>query len=303
MYPTMPTPPAPPVSYPPAQPQYAPPAPGYAPMPTTQYAPPPAPAAPAYAPPAAPAPAVNAPAGFSAPVNTAVARPRIMDMAGRLVLIRPTKIERNVPNTIEPGKFQDRITADVIVLDGGPLDFGGKPEKGIAHTIRVDAPYVVQSMWITQQVIVLQLEREINGAVLGRIGRGQATGNRQPAWRLLDPSDADRAVATAYIHAERSGQLAPQQQVAAAPAAAPVAAQPAPAPFVPQQYAPAPMAAPVPLPPPPMAPAAPVEPANPGYDPAWWASLPIEHKQHYAQQAAAAAQQAGPQAGQPASWS
>lgn len=296
MYPTQPMPPAPPMMYPPQ-----PPAPGYAPMPAQQYAPPaqpayaPQPAAPAYAPPAQ---SHGAPEGFTAPVNTAVARPRIMDMAGRLVLIRPTKIERGVPNTIEPGKFQDRVTADVIVLDGGPLDFGGKPEKGVPHTTRVNAPYTVISMWITQQVIVLQLEREIGGAVLGRIGRGAATGNRQPAWRLLDPSDADRAAATAYIHAERAGQIAPQQ-LAAAPMAPPAPA--AAAPMAP----PAPMAAPVPMPPP-APPAPPAAPAvtNPGYDPAWWAAQTPEHQAYYAQQHAAAQAAAGaPQAGQPAQWS
>lgn len=166
-----------------------------------------------------------------------VIRPRIMDIGpGRLLLIKPTKIERDQKNDLsdDPNAKQDRLTADVVVLDGPPFPYGGKPEQGTPHTHTAQPPQEWPGLWLTQDLIVRQCERSIGGMVLGRLVQGQASkpGRRAP-WRLDDPTEADKVIARNYLAG------------AAVAAATPPAPVPPPAPQAPpvtqQQAAPAPV--------------------------------------------------------------
>jgi hypothetical protein len=307
------------------QPQQYPPQ-GYAPQPQQQYAPPQygqpypqqgypqpqyaPPAAPQYAPPAPPQAPPAAPQQYAAPVApdrpaATVLRPRLQDFGrdGRLVMISPTKIERGLPNRLgKPGDVQDRMTADVVILDGAPFPFGGAPEKGQPHTTSASAPYEVPAMFISSAPLISQCERRIGESVLGRLRIVQLE-NGNSAYRIDDPTQADFDACNAFIAAKVAGRVAPPQQ---APQAAPQQAAYAPPP---QQAAY--MTQPATLPPyagaqPPAAPPYGGIPAqqpmpqqqpaygpppaqqldidtvpntNPPTDPNWWAAQPPEYRQ------------------------
>lgn len=293
-------------------PQAAPPQ--YAPQP--QYAPAPQPAYPpqGYAPAAQPAPQPQpaapqagwggpAPQGvdqFGAPAPAVgIIRPRLTDMgAGRLLLITPTKIERDVPNTLseKPGATQDRMTCDVVILDGPPFPYGGNPEArgGRPHDRMAQIPYESLSMWISNALIVAQCERAVGGGmVLGRLGFGESkTPGRQNPWKLTDPTEADKEIARAYLLAKQQGRIAapaPQAPPQAAPQpqyAPPQSAPPAQPQYPPQGYAPAAQPAPQPQYAPAPAAGAPLPPP-PGWAPEAWAAVPPEQQAMIAQSMAA----------------
>lgn len=145
------------------------------------------------------------------------------DLIGDLLMLTPIKVEE-VPQKPEyGGGVKRRLTADTVVLDG--------PHKG-------DYP----SMWWGQKVIVEKaddiLRRDTDQIILGRLvrkpkkeftkywataddleaafdkaARGETPPIPQNAyfWTMLDMSDEDVAIATAYVNGE---------QPAAAPAQA-----------------------------------------------------------------------------------
>lgn len=95
--------------------------------------------------------------------------PKIEELDGALVLIKPSKIEYEVP-----GKFgkQDRVTADVVVLDAGP----DSPEAGTEIT----------DMYLSQKGLVPTLERCLRPRarhpyVLGRVAMFPTKDNRDDA--------------------------------------------------------------------------------------------------------------------------
>lgn len=288
--------------YPPQQayPQQVGPPPGYAqayPQQAVQpqYAPPPVPQqAPTYG---GVVPQFHAPA----PPQASIVRPRMQDFAreGRLVLIKPTKLERDVPNTKgKPGDKQDRLTADVVILDGAPFPYGGQPENGNPHTHQASIPHEIPSMFISSAGLISQVERKMNEFVLGRLSM-RSLPNGNTAYRLDDASSADEQVCQAYLVAAAQGRISPPQAVpqSAPPAQAAYAPQSAPpAPMYQQppqqayapaqapaqaQYAPAPQQAYAP-------PAAQLDITNPppGVDPGWWGAQTPEVRQMVAAQSA-----------------
>lgn len=167
--------------------------------------------------------------------------PTVASLRGRLVLIKPLKQE-TVPNNLgAPGATQERITADVTVVDGlGPVPGmkNGQP------TGQQFAGPEFRGMWISSEVVVKQLADALasKGMVLGRIDT--RTPGTQPIkgnpWGLTDPSEADKQTARNFLAGQMIG-------AAAAPAPQPQAApvyQPAPA-MVPQAYAAPQQASPV----------------------------------------------------------
>ena len=172
-----------------------------------------APAAPAPA--TAPAPTIPAPSAteddpFDAPAPQRPRGPRLQEMYGRLLLIIPHRLEEGVPNRLgKAGDTQDRMTADVIVLDGGPISYGGKPEKlpPIPHDKVGTVPYRQEKMFISAVGLISQcreaLAKKVTqgrpGMVLGRLMTGQATGDQNAPYLLVPATDADRAIGRAYL--------------------------------------------------------------------------------------------------------
>lgn len=157
--------------------------------------------------------------------------PRVADMRNRAVLIQPLKIDRNVPG-VQPGTTQDRITANVFVLDGGPLEFGGKPEKFVPHTMVTACPSLHEGVYISQTNMVKALlgslpstQRPQGGICMGRIVQGQASkAEHNPPWNLAEVPAADpaRGIAQQVLQAWITGAFVnpePQPTGTAAPAA------------------------------------------------------------------------------------
>lgn len=237
------------------------------------------------------------PAGFTDPQTAGAIRPRIRELQGRLVIIVPLMLEI-VPNalSVPPGQPQKRITADVIVLDGGPMAYGGRPEaedNPTPHTLTISTPARFTGMYLSQVGIVGALESAVGkGVVLGRVTRaasrsGGAAG--RPPWQLtkLAPDDPARNLAKDFYAAMHAGQWTE-------PVPTPIAGAPAPSMAASGTYATtmphtaAGVAIPqggVPLPPgsPAWQPAAgaipAVPPAPPGYETMWPILTPEQRTQ------------------------
>jgi hypothetical protein len=213
------------------------------------------------------------------------------------VLISPIKVERGLPNNLgKPGDTQDRMTADVVVLDGAPFAFGGAPEKGKPHTQQAQAPYEILSMYLSSGPLISQCERRIGESVLGRLGVKQLA-NGNTAYKLDDPTEQDMAVCRQYLVDKQAGRIAAPQQIpatqpSAGPPPAPQYAPPAPQPQLTPSYAgvgggyaPEGHTAYAPPPPPPPAAVVDIDTCPPTIDPAWWSVQPPEVRMMYAGQA------------------
>ena len=150
---------------------------------------------------------------FAAPAPTGERQPRIPDMANRLVLIRPIKVDEQAKAAKfggKPGDTQLRLTADVAVLDGGTLWYGGQPEdpdEPKPHDLTTEVPYFMRRRYIGQAAIVskgravLESGGKLPPWILGRVYKGPKTGEQRAPWLLADPTEADVAVARAWFAA------------------------------------------------------------------------------------------------------
>lgn len=182
---------------------------------TNPFASGPAPAT-ATAPPApatAPAPPVDQfggadPFANSDPAKPAPKGPRLRDLYGRLLILVPSKVE-TVPNRLgNPGETQDRMTADVVVLDGGTVAYGGKPEEmpPVPHDKTAEVPYKFPAMFISSVALISQCRDALAarqqgkpGMVIGRLTKGEDTGKGNPPWILTPATDADKAIGRAWL--------------------------------------------------------------------------------------------------------
>jgi hypothetical protein len=132
--------------------------------------------------------------------------PKVSDLQGRLLLVMPERVERNVPSRFQGRdggvQYQDKMTCTVIVLDGGPLQWGGT-QPGSARQ-QQQVPYVVKGMWIQQKGLVAQLEDALAlrqqggpGIVLGRLWK-TGTAQNDP-YVLAEPQPQDEQVAQQYV--------------------------------------------------------------------------------------------------------
>lgn len=192
-----------------------------------------APAAPA-APPVAAAPvdpqyaawlasqqAAPTPNGATSPVGTdpfddpAPPRPkgpRLDDMYGRLLIVIPKGMDK-ATSTDDDGKKTeyDRMTADVIILDGpSPMPYGGQPNgrPPTPHDRVAPIPHREVGMYISAKAIISQsrdawAKRQAGqpGMVLGRLNYGEKPANPKMSapWVLDKATDADRVIARAYL--------------------------------------------------------------------------------------------------------
>lgn len=263
--------------------------------PPQQYAAPAAPAQPQYQP--APVQQNYAPpqtqayppaqAQFSAPPPPRTGSPispRMQDLAGRLLLIAPSKVEYQVNSQFKnrdgSAQLQDRVTADVILLDGGPIEMGGSPDKGIPHTHVGGSPseylgkFISGALIITQLVPYLPENRPNAKYALGRLVRNPNP-NLKPgqslAWKLDDPTEADIQTATRFLADKALGHVQLVEPQPLAPMAPGPMAQA-------QQYQQAPQPQYAPQPQPPQYQPAP-QPQQPAMDPAYAAFLANQQAQ------------------------
>jgi hypothetical protein len=119
--------------------------------------------------------------------------PKVAELVGHLVLLRPTRFEERLLNQhfSKPDKpvYNDRVTADVIVLDG-PL--------GEHDDTQWD------DMWITNSRLTSQLRRSVDKQVLGRVELrypDKPVGQGNP-YGLVPPSEDDRKLARKFLAEE-----------------------------------------------------------------------------------------------------
>jgi hypothetical protein len=150
-------------------------------------------------------PAPGAIVGFATPDPVGATRPSVRDFVGRVIVVRPVKIERDVPNRSDPTKKQDRVTADVLVLDGGPLEFGGNVARGKPLTMVVQTPYLVKGMYISNTNMVQAVEAQVGrGVVLGRVSMGVASDpTHNPPFNLNEvPQDDPKYAAAVQVYTQ-----------------------------------------------------------------------------------------------------
>lgn len=166
-------------------------------------------AAPATQAPAAPAYTPGGEDPFAGPAPQQPRGPRLLEMYGRLLLVIPRKLEEGVPNRLQAGTTQDRMTADVVVLDGGEIAYGGKPEQlpPVPHNKVAQVPHKTDRMYISSVGLISQCRdalakrmRGEPGMVLGRlsVGESKEAGQRGP-WLLTPPSEQDKVIARRYL--------------------------------------------------------------------------------------------------------
>lgn len=137
-------------------------------------------------------------------------RPPVKALVRRLLIIVPKLIERGLVSRKlldkeGNAKIQDRLTADVIVLDGGPLFWGGNTPG--AQQFNEQVPYVIKGMWLSQRSLIQQSEGALaarergdaaNALVLGRLWQA---GSEQNSPYVLAPPDpaTDLPAFNAYV--------------------------------------------------------------------------------------------------------
>jgi hypothetical protein len=152
-----------------------------------------APVAPQFTPPMPPAtqaPAVNPGSWVVGAAQDAGGNGVTMaHLHGRTVAIVPLELLRDQAIRNQPGKFQNVIKADILILDGPvPFTFGGSPNgKPVPtpDTMRVDQlPFLAENSRIYGAVIVGQLESKVGrGVSVGKV-QTMTTGSGNTAWTL-----------------------------------------------------------------------------------------------------------------------
>lgn len=174
---------------------------------------------------------------FAAPTPRVSAFPSVASFRGRLVLIRPTKLEHDVPKQPNSpnGPKGDRVTANVSVVDGsGPVELfpNGNPSGKFLDGTEF------RGVWFGQDQLATGLQDLRGGLhpmVLGRIDTlspGTRPGQGNP-WVFTEPTEEDKQVARNFLAAQMVGgaaaPTAPPAQKASpvAPPAGPFAGAPA----------------------------------------------------------------------------
>lgn len=136
--------------------------------------------------------------------------PRIKHLAGgRLLIILPTALELGIkskpraedgPNA--PAKFYDKMTATVVVLDGGTLVWGGEFQGDERKSAEV--PYVIKDLHITQKNIITQcrpaLDLRLQGGPGLTVGRLWKTGPAQnDPYVVQEPNAQDLDIYNRYV--------------------------------------------------------------------------------------------------------
>ena len=142
--------------------------------------------------------------------------PAMRQLVGRLLIIWPTKIERGVPNTQQPGKTQDRMTLDVAVLSGDVITVR---ETDDGETVELNEPVnpgpdvkVLRGMYSSHAKLVAQLSPRIGGQLAGYLvilpKLPGAPAGRKRAFGFKSLKDAWEEASTDEARAQVTGDLA-----------------------------------------------------------------------------------------------
>lgn len=143
---------------------------------------------------------------FAGPAPVASAFASADSFRGRLVLIKPTQLEHDVPKSSKQpnGAKGNRVTANVTVVDGsGPVQvYAEKTPTGVF----LDGPEHI-GVWFSQDRLALKgglidpATGQLLPLVLGRLETyrpGQPAGQGNP-WGLLPPTEEDKQTARNFL--------------------------------------------------------------------------------------------------------
>lgn len=158
---------------------------------------------------------------FSAPAPVASAHASAQSFKGRLVLITPTKLELNVPKGEGSAELGNKVTANVLVVDGqGPVQvFNNRVATGKF----LEGPEHI-GVWFSQDRLAMhgglvdpsKNPVQLMGPVLGRIETrypDKAAGKGNP-WGLTPPTEADIQTAREFLANRTVGAAAAPAPVA-----------------------------------------------------------------------------------------
>lgn len=154
---------------------------------------------------------VARPGGYSTPPPPSASNgggPRIADLQSRLLLILPESIQRGIASRFAgrdgQAQTQDKLTATVIVLDGGPLHWTPKVNGVQQAPQATNVPHVIKGLWIQQTKLIEQLEEPLAmrqrgepGLALGRLWKA-GPGANDP-YVLAAPTPQDGALYDQYV--------------------------------------------------------------------------------------------------------
>lgn len=173
---------------------------------------------------------------FGAPAPPRGNAPAIADLYGCLLLISPHKIEEGIASRFKDDRgnavTQDRMTADIVVLDGGEhsngqVPWGGKPyaqnpaerrphDKVFITPDKIGGAYISQKALVSQLSDALAVYRakgagQVGTMVLGRLTQGKVGSNGgNPPWIIsaFDTlTDSDKQKARAWLAAHPVDQF------------------------------------------------------------------------------------------------
>lgn len=146
---------------------------------------------------------------FAEPASIPSEFPSAASFKKRLVLLQPEKLELDVPNTLTPGKLEDRVTVTVTVVDGEG-DVQLCPQQ-VPSGVYVPGP-VYKGVRFTQDRIVKALAPGRKFSAQMRLGRLD-TFKPGPAkqgnpWGMEPPTEADKQVARDFLAKQAMEQAA-----------------------------------------------------------------------------------------------
>ena len=134
------------------------------------------------------------------------AYPSIKQLNGRLLIVVPKRLEKDVPG-VEAGKTQDRITADVHVLTGDTIQAHlDKDDNATPFDEPLVVPFKLEDMFISGAKLITELKGRLPrgdeqpGMVIGVLTKlkPQQKG-RNGAWSLRPATPDEKAVGRKYL--------------------------------------------------------------------------------------------------------
>jgi hypothetical protein len=123
--------------------------------------------------------------------------PAIAQLLGRYLVVRPTRLDRNMPGVNKEDKPRDRITADVLVCNGEPIS--AKLDKHGDVVTELDPPVVpgtvLEEFWISNAKLVAEVKGSVKTGrpVIGKLTRLKARIKGQDGAYSLEPVPAGPA--------------------------------------------------------------------------------------------------------------
>lgn len=120
---------------------------------------------------------------------------------GRLVIIEPKEIKYNVPSNFPGQDPSDRITADIHVLDGEPIDGQYSDDGDLKQKFRepLVPPFTIPGQFISNRMLVDQLKEVVGtGFRFGRMGTLPPRGNNKKPYILYGTTAEEKKQAAEY---------------------------------------------------------------------------------------------------------